>query len=84
MTSSTSGRGDARSNISRHKREGKHMATEADLCKLIERLIDESDPVPALTAAMIADEAMLLADPDGSTEAFVKVAAHAKFQQIAA
>ena len=60
------------------------MATEADLYKLIERLIDESDAVPSLTAAMIADEAMLLADPDGSTEALVKVAAHAKFQQIAA
>ena len=60
------------------------MATEADLYKLVERLIDESDAVPSLTAAMIADEAMLLADPDGSTEALVRVAAHAQFQQIAA
>ena len=60
------------------------MTTMADLYKLIERLIDESDPVPSLTAAMIADEAMLLADPDGSTEALVRVAAHAQFQLIVA
>ncbi len=60
------------------------MATEADLYKLIERLIDECDAVPSLTAAMIADEAMLLADPDGLTEALIRVAAHAQFQQIAA
>jgi hypothetical protein len=60
------------------------MATEVDLYKLVERLIDEIDAVPSLTAAMIADEAMLLADPDGSTEALVRVAAHAQFQLIAA
>ena len=59
------------------------MTTEADLYKLIERLIDESDAVPSLTAAMIADEAMLLADPDGLTEALIRVAARARFQQIA-
>jgi transposase len=46
--------------------------------------IDESDAVPSLTGAMIADEAMLLADPDGSTETLVRVAARAQFLQIAA
>jgi hypothetical protein len=63
MTSSAPRRGGGRSNISRHKHEGKRMTSEADLHKLLERLIDESAAVPSLTAAMIADEAMLLADP---------------------
>jgi len=60
------------------------MTTEADLHRLVARLIDESGAVPSLTAELIADEAMLLADPNGAAEALVKAAAHAQFQQIAA
>jgi hypothetical protein len=60
------------------------MATEADVYKPIERLIDESDAVPSLTATMITDEATPLADLDSAAEALVKLAAHARFQRIAA
>jgi hypothetical protein len=78
------GLGDARSNISRNEHKENYTTAEAGPYKLVERLIDESDAVPCLTAVMIADEAMLLADPNGETEALIRAAAHARFQQIAA